>query len=453
MSVHSVIDPGNGLVVRWSTAADQERIADLFSHVFRRSADDPPNTRMIAYVQHQMSGRHPLIGPNDIALVEDAQRGIVVAATSVMRQRWEYAGVPFTLSRAEPVAAHEEYRNRGLVRATFDLMHARSAERGDLAQCITGIPYFYRQFGYEYAVDLGGSRSVALTMIPDAKEGQPEPFTLRDATIDDLPQIRMLYERERSRNVNGLPILVSTPFDHDHWRWTLSGQTVDAGEGWNTRMIVRPDGQPVGYVLTGRVRWSPDEVRVVGMMVEPGIPLTAVMPPVLRALRMIAPTVPNMSPKTGEPRRLVFSLGAAHPVYEALGRDLIMRTEPPYGWYVRVPDVALFLRHIRVVLERRLAGSFLAGYTGELNIDFYKSGLRLLFDQGRIASIEPWRPPVYGGEAGAGFPPLVFLQLMFGRRSLEELCAWYDDVWADDEPAMVLNTLFPKQPSWVLPLD
>ena len=104
MPVHSVIDPGNGLVVRWSTTADQERIADLFSHVFRRSADDPPNARMIAYVQHQMSGRHPLIGPNDIALVEDAQRGIVVAATSVMRQRWEYAGVPFTLSRAEPVA-------------------------------------------------------------------------------------------------------------------------------------------------------------------------------------------------------------------------------------------------------------------------------------------------------------------------------------------------------------
>jgi hypothetical protein len=177
------------------------------------------------------------------------------------------------------------------------------------------------------------------------------------------------------------------------------------------------------------------------------------MPPVLRALRTIAPTVPNTPPKTGEPRRLVFSLGAAHPVYEALGRDLIMQTEQPYGWYVRVPDVALFLRHIRVVLERRLAGSFLAGYTGELKIDFYKGGLRLVFDQGRIAFIEPWRPPVYGDEAGAGFPPLVFLQLMFGRRSLEELCAWYDDVWADDEPAMVLNTLFPKQPSWVLPLD
>lgn len=446
-------DLGNGLIARWSTAADQARIAELFGHVFRRTADDPPNDRMIAYTRHQMSGQHPLIGPNDVALVEDTRSGMVVAATAVMRQRWEYAGLPFTLSRAEPVAAHEEYRNRGLVRATFNLLHARSAKQGDLAQCITGIPYFYRQFGYEFAVDLGGSRTVMFAAIPNAKEGQAEPFTLRDATLDDLPQIRMLYERERSRPAGGSPILVSAPFDHDHWRWTLTGQTAEAGEGWNTRMIVRADGLTVGYVLTGRVRWSPEKVRVLGMMVEPGIPLTAVVPPVLRALRAIAPAIPVIPPKEGEPRALVFVLGASHPVYDTLGHDLIAHSEPPYGWYVRVPDAPLFLRHIRAVLERRLAGSFLAGYTGELKIDFYKGGLRLVFEQGRIAFIEPWQAPIYGDESGAGFPPLVFLQLLFGRRSLDELRAWHDDVWADDEPAMLLNVLFPKQQSWVLPLD
>ncbi len=452
MSFHTR-DLGDGLVARWSTAADQERIAELFAHVFRRTADDPPNERMIAYVRDQMSGQHPLVGPNDVALVEDTRSGMVVAATTVMRQRWEYAGIPFSLSRAEPVAAHPEYRNRGLVRATFDLMHARSAEQGDLAQCITGIPYFYRQFGYEFAVDLGGSRTVMLSMIPDAQEGQTDPFTLRDATLDDLPHIRMLYERERSRPAGGLPILTSTPFDHDYWRWTLSRQTFEAGEGWQTRMIVRADGQAVGYVLTGRVRWSPEKLRVVGMMVEPGIPLTSVMAPVLRALRTIAPTVPVVPPKTGEPRALVFVLGASHPVYDVIGDDRIAQREPPYGWYVRVPDVPRFLHHIRAILERRLAGSFLAGHTGELKIDFYRGGLRMVFEQGRLAFIEPWRPPLYGDEAGAGFPPLVFLQLLFGRRSLEELRAWHDDVWAEDEPAMLLNVLFPKQQSWVLPLD
>ncbi len=446
-------DLGDGLVLRWSTAADQERVVDLFAHVFRRAADEAPNQMIGAYIRQQMRGAHPLLGPNDIALVEDTRHGIVVAASSVMRQRWEYAGIPFTLSRAEPVATHEDYRNRGLVRATFDLMHTRSAARGELAQCVTGIEYFYRQFGYEYALDLGGYRAVMLNMIPEAKEGEPEPFVLRDATLDDLPQIRMLYERERSRPHAGLPVLVSAPFDADHWRWTITGQTVEAGEGWNTRMIDRADGQTVGYVLTARVRWQAEHVRIVGLMVEPGVPLPAVLPPVLRALRVVAPSVPLGRSKPGELRRLVFGLGASHPVYDALGRTLTARSEMPYGWYVRVPDVPAFIRHIRPVLERRLAGSFVAGYTGELKLDFYRSGMRMVFEQGRITAVEPWRPPLYSDETSAGCPPLVFLQLLFGRRSLDELRAWHDDVWAEDEPAMLLNTLFPKQLSWVLNLD
>lgn len=446
-------DLGDGLVARWSTAADQERVVDLFSHVFRRTADDPPNPFICHYIRQQMSGQHPLLGPDDIALVEDTRHGLVVAASSVMRQRWEYAGIPFTLSRAEPVATHEDYRNRGLVRATFDLMHARSAARGDLAQAVTGIEYFYRQFGYEYALDLGGFHTVVLSMIPDAKEGEPEQFTLRDATLDDLPQIRMLYERERTRPVNGVPLLVSTPFDPDHWRWTMTGQTLEAGEGWNTRMIQRADGQTVGYVLAMRVRWQANHLRIIGMMVEPGVPITAVVPPVLRALRALAPQVPLGYAKPGEPNRLVFSLGRDHPVYEALGRTLTARREAPYGWYVRLPDLPGFIRHISAALERRLAGSFLAGYKGEVQIDMYRGGLRLAFDQGRLTTVEPWRPPLYGGEPGMGCPPLVFLQLLFGRRSLDELRGWHDDVWADDEPAMLLNILFPKQPSWVLHLD
>jgi predicted acetyltransferase len=86
-----------------------------------------------------------------------------------------------------------EYRNRGLIRAIFELIHARSTACGQLAQGITGLTYYYRQFGYEYALDLGGSRSVYLAAIPKLKEGQPEPYALRAATLHDLPQLLALY--------------------------------------------------------------------------------------------------------------------------------------------------------------------------------------------------------------------------------------------------------------------
>ena len=66
-----------------------------------------------------------------------------------------------------------------------------------------------------------------------------------------------------------------------------------------------------------------------------------------------------------------------------------------------------------------------------------------------MAAAESWRATAYGDEAQAGFPPLVFLQLLFGHRSLAELQYSYPDVWATEEASFLVNTLFPKQASWV----
>jgi hypothetical protein len=44
------------------------------------------------------------------------------------------------------------------------------------------------------------------------------------------------------------------------------------------------------------------------------------------------------------------------------------------------------------------------------------------------------------------------LQLLFGYRSLAELRYAFPDCWADEEPTLLLNALFPKQSSLVFPL-
>jgi hypothetical protein len=161
-----------------------------------------------------------------------------------------------------------------------------------------------------------------------------------------------------------------------------------------------------------------------------------------------------LRPNTPPASKIAFGLEGAHPVYDALGS--MATVEAPYGWYVRVPDLPLFIRHIAPVLERRLAGSVTSGYTGELRFDFYRGGLRLAFEQGRLTVAEPWsvRAERWGPKPQAGFPPLVFLQLLFGRRSLADLRYAFPDAWTDgEEPRALLETLFPTQPSWVLPLD
>jgi hypothetical protein len=42
--------------------------------------------------------------------------------------------------------------------------------------------------------------------------------------------------------------------------------------------------------------------------------------------------------------------------------------------------------------------------------------------------------------------------LLFGYRSLDELRYAFPDVWVKDEAELVLKTLFPMKPSWVVPM-
>ncbi|MEO7913507.1 MAG: GNAT family N-acetyltransferase [Roseiflexaceae bacterium] len=221
-------DLGGGLVLRWSTAADIAGLGQLYSFVFRDKPEDPPNHSIHVWTQDLMSGRHPLINAGDFAVVENTDApstgsgvaGAIVAATCLIRQTWEYDGIAFPVGRPEIVATMPDFRNRGLIRSIFELIHARSAAEGQLAQGITGISYYYRQFGYEYALDLGGRRSVYLAAIPKLKSGASEPYALRDATSEDVPQVMGLYDRERARGP------VSAQLDADYWRWVLEGQTL-----------------------------------------------------------------------------------------------------------------------------------------------------------------------------------------------------------------------------------
>jgi hypothetical protein len=146
------------------------------------------------------------------------------------------------------------------------------------------------------------------------------------------------------------------------------------------------------------------------------------------------------------------SLGLEHPAYDILDAKL-GPLRGPYAWYVRVPDIPGFVRHIAPVLEKRLARSVMSGFSGELNITFYRGGLRLVFGAGKLTGATDWSAPETNVNwDGAGFPPLVFLQLLFGHRSLKELRSAFPDCWADEEANLLLNALFPKKVSWVVPL-
>lgn len=439
---------GGGLLQRWSTLEDTENIAQLCGFVYRDREDEPLNINAIEAVRRHMSGHFPLMGPGDYAVIEDTTRqgNPLVACTCLWRLEWEYEGIAFRVGQPEFVVTHPDFRNRGLIRTLFEMLHARSEAEGHLAQVITGILYFYRQFGYEYALELEGRRVTYLSLIPKAKESTPELYSLRIATPEDIPLLIELYNRQRSAS------MVWNILSERFWRYQIKEETDPgfSGKQMCVRMIVDDADKVQGYLMLATRRWD-KSLQVYALNIADGVSWQSVMASLLRALQTYGMQIPKVGSDVPTLNEISFFLGSQHPVYGVLGETLAPFYEPPYAWYVRVPDMLAFIRHIAPILEKRLANSAAAFYTGEFTIDFFRGGMHMVFEKGHIIHIEPWRAPVYKNTADASCPALVFLQLLFGYRSLDELRYAFPDVRVENSnAALLLNALFPKKYSWVM---
>ena len=431
---------GDDLVLRRATEADTEALA-AFNAEIHREPDADNGAEIAAWVRDLMDGYHPTAAAGDFTVVEERRSGQIVSSLCLIPQTWSYGGIPFGVGRVELVGTRPDYRRRGLVRRQMAVVHRWSAERGHLLQAIAGIPHYYRRFGYELALELGAGGTGFRLHVPDLPAETAEPFRVRPATADDLPFVAALDEEARRR------WLVAAVRDEALWRDELDGRRDEKRRA--LRIVEAADGRPVGYLVHVGELWGPGLV-VLAYELAAGASWLAATPSVLRYLRA---TGQDYQERPGSPpwERFTFALGAAHPVYRAIP-DRLPRMARPYAWYLRVPDVAAFLRHVAPVLEGRLAASAVAGHSGDLRIGFYGAGLRLALAEGRVEAVGAWEPGDW--ETDPAFPGLTFLQLLFGYRSLAELEYAFADCRANGEEARVLlDALFPKLPSHVWAIE
>jgi hypothetical protein len=211
------------------------------------------------------------------------------------------------------------------------------------------------------------------------------------------------------------------------------------------RVIETPGGQPVGMLAHSGTAWG-QKMPLNQYELDEGVSYLAVSPSVIRYLWETGQKYASMRQRTLN--AFSFNLGRSHPAYDAAAAWLVNEGRP-YAFYLRVPDLPAFLRRISPALEGRLRESACAGHTGELKISFYRDGVRLVFEKGRLVTIEAWKPKIKEDEGQAAFPDLTFLQLVFGYRNISEISYAYADQWAYDEARVLLTALFPKKHSYV----
>ena len=248
------------------------------------------------------------------------------------------------------------------------MIHARGAAEGHLLSAITGIPYFYRQFGYEYALDLDGSRTAFFPSIPDRDAGQVEACRLRPAELADVDRLKAMYDAWRGES------LIWHEASPEHWRSEIRVwndprvRDVDVrSQGADSRywMIETPEGEIVGSIrIASRRRGR--ALHVDELVFAPAADVASIAPALMRALREVGSQTPALRDDAGECGEIVLSLGASHPLYDLLGDEIAPKYDAPYAWLIRIPDVLAFLKHVRPALDARLESSTFAAFSGSV---------------------------------------------------------------------------------------
>ena len=433
MSTNSILSQmpiglGDNLILRFARPDDRDALAKFNARIFE-------DEKVGVGIHGLMSGHHPTVKASDFTLVEDARTDKIVSSMCLISQTWAYRGIPFKLGRPEVVVTEPEYRRRGLVRKQFEVIHALSAAKGELMQGITGIPWYYRQFGYEMAMDVDGGRDIAGINLPKLKDSDSEKYHLRPLVDDDHVFIRELYAYASRRQ----PFTVLR--SETEWNYEFNGRSENDFAHRKWLIIETAARERLGYVQY--YPWIEDNaLYIVQIELKSGVGYLNLMPSVLHGLWKLAQAVPTYgNHKNQELKTIMFELGRAHPAYPTLLGKKIHLHEP-YGLYIRVPDLVAFLQHVQPALEKNLVGTVAEGYNGELKMNYYRSGVQLKFNSGKITDISNWSPDsVEFGDAR--FPDLTFLQLLCGRCRFNELKTNFVDCDGNDEAGVLLDCLFP----------
>ncbi|MFF4190612.1 GNAT family N-acetyltransferase [Nonomuraea sp. NPDC001831] len=395
-AIPETVPLADGLVLRQARPADLDQISALLTE--RGDSADA--------LDHRLVVSDPDAGWSACAVVVDGDR--VVSTATLLDEEVRIGGIRLPAGQVELVATDREYEGRGLVRALVRWAHGRSAARGHVVQVMIGIPYFYRLFGYEYAIDIPS----ALTLrTPPAGEGTP---ALRAARPTDIPAMAALQDMAQDR------FDLAMPHSAACWRWLLDHQA-------STSWVLEHSGT---VIATGRTTPPDDDGEVLLAEAAAADEIAA-----LDLLRAVVARFP------GSELRVVHRAGSvtATAWQEFLDHEPRKRAEQ---YYVRIPDVAELLDRLRPLLWQRLTAEGTDRTGEDIVISTFGAHYRIpvgVDGLGEVVTGGPMQRP--GSVKGIGVAPDHLPALLFGPYGIEGLTRIRPDVYTGEEE--LFQALFP----------
>ncbi len=403
---------GKGLLLcAVSSAADAQQYIDLNAAVTNEG-------EIAARLLHH----HPITSQADYFLVIDEATHAAVSTTCLLPWRCNLDGLPLKVAMLEMVVTDPAYRRRGLVRAQIDHFHRVAAERGFDLCIIQGIPYYYRQYGYAYALDHTPWTALPSQRIPAPSAADAPAYQWRPATLDDVDELVRLYGLAMDQHQ------IAVNRSAADWRYLLQHKR------YPVRLIEeRETARAVGYIVS-----SPS--GAVRRLTEQAVTNDAVGLAVLQQLRGEGEGEVQIA---GPPSDRLVQLartggGVALPVADQ--------------WLWRIPDIGALLTKLTPLFERRLRANGCADYAGSLCLNLYQEAFVLHIDRSQVTVETVGFVDASMGAAGGdlNIPPAAFLRLLLGYRTLDQLRDGWPDLRVKPEIRYLAEILFPLLDAHIL---
>ncbi len=403
---------GDGLILREvSSPDDVQRYIDLNAAVTNEGA-----------IAERLLHHHPTTTNADYWLVVDKTTGKAVSTTCLLPWRCNLDGIALTVAMLEMVVTDPAYRQRGLVRKQIEHFHAVVAERGFDLSIIQGIPYYYRQYGYGYAVDHTPLTALATHRIPKVPADLSTPYQIRSATVTDVADLSRLYDAAMAQHQ------LAVQRSAVDWRYLLEHKSHPV------QLVTEAQtARALGYFVAAG---KGEPLRIY----EHALPDYAVGLALLQALKETGcGEIQLAGPASDRLVGLVRALGGvALPVADQ--------------WLWRIPRVATLLSRLAPILERRLATAGCGHFTGSLRLNLYRQAYALHLQRGTIRVEELGFVDASLGADGGDLciPPEAFMRLVLGYRSLAALRDSWPDLVVKPAARYLFEALFPRLDAHIL---
>lgn len=351
--------------------------------------------------------------------IEKKDSNKIVSSITLMPLEWNFNGIPIPICEMGLVGTLPKYRNRGLMGIMNKLYEDIMRQEGYLLSVIRGIPYYYRRFGYEFALNLDERILLNKSQVPSRKF---EMISFQKATKQDLAFIKSIYNKEQEK------FFVSNRFNSDNFMYKFMNDDFD--DNFLSTFLIKIKGKPISFFSIG--------------MSYDNVAFSLIVPEVNEeSMIKILQYVKILNEKK---EQIVFHVNSdtkfAQYICSIRGkRDL------GYGWQIRIPNIKEFLHAISPVLEQRIERSSYKGLSQDIVISDYREIFTLRFKNGKVEDIEVKKGYPFPGSCDVQIPSSTLIKLLLSDKTFEEIKYILKDSILKPGSEKLIKILFPKKPS------